>query len=174
MHLLDYRINSGNRYENYNGELDNPGQWFARWVETELGWGTQVVELTPTRIHTQTTVLSAEDTMIFTGTEEEMAPFVKAAAFTVFFTNQQLKDGFKNELPMVMSYTEGNPLTIAMASGFLLGKGRAKSVCLALLCEQDVDCLDRYRDIPLKDLIVMTQMYLFENATHDDLKAVAY
>lgn len=172
MHLLDYRINSGIRYENFNGEVKDIGKVFARWLDTEVGWGTQVKELTETHLYTQTHVMAAEDNMIFTGTEEEMRPFVKAASLTVFMANRQLKDEFKNELPLIMEVTKGIPLWIECSAGMVLGRSRVRFVCLALLCEQYPERLDQYKDLALDDLITATRMYLFENTTHDELAMV--
>lgn len=114
---------------------------FDKLFRSELMFGGQVTVLTPTRIETQTRVMSKLDTTVVTGEEAEMAPLVAVVATYVTVQHdrhENIVQRAADELMRVAGEKDSKgkdtvkPLFAAMLAGPLMGQATLKEMLASL------------------------------------------
>ncbi len=128
-------------------------------VVSELGFGGQVIDLSPTRVAIETPLFGGDiDTTIFEGSEEEMVLIVKVAAHHAMIMNDEksrevIIGKAVDSLGMLPKEIGGLPLYISLLAPFLLG-GRSAGVALLFgVGITDPEIVKTFAPISLKDLV---------------------
>lgn len=97
---------------------------FGMLVENELGFGGQVLEVTPTRVVVRTNVLSCVDTATFEGNLEEMRHLFEIAAYySVAMSDKEIFSRTSDKVFRVLDFKGDGvkPLHLHLAGGMLFG-----------------------------------------------------
>lgn len=108
----------------------------SHFIEFELAYGGQVIDLSETKVIVRTVVLDCVDLTTFEGSKEEMILIVEAAYVSVSFTIQSdnILQSFKDMIiNKIMEITKGNPLLIKLSSDIISGKCSIRVILLTIL-----------------------------------------
>jgi hypothetical protein len=132
-------------------------------IEFELGYGGQLIDVSPTKVVTETQVLGCQDKTEFMGSEEEMKPLVHFAGVTIglfemAITNDKIVD-------LLVKKTQGKAMLLANYAPILVGQGAMRGAIGHMLGMTKEDI----RATKLKDMIVGYQL-LHEGCSPEQVK----
>lgn len=134
---------------------------FDMLLECELGFGSEILELTPTTVVTKTRVLGDIDYTTFTGSEEDMRALVQAAAYGTLARSMHLSEEHRPDyVKKVMEFTEGNPGLISMSSDIILGNGVKRVVAVAVLADGKPELIETLSRLTYTELLTLLEWKL--------------
>lgn len=175
MREISIRFKDNETFPFYDREAPNPGWTFSQFLHCELGFGARIIELSPTRIHSETRVLGCVDTVIIEGTETEMRPFIQAA----FWYHQSRKQLYKLEHIANLDKL-GDALQelkhvdlMDTAIGMMAGERGVRLICIAMLMDGKQSRYEQLSTLRLEDLRVMLELKLYSDVPFDELLELA-
>lgn len=143
-------------------------------LNSELGFGGTVIELTDECIVTQTRVMGCVDVSKFTGTVEEMKNLVMVTVIAATLRESLLSDDNIGKLSeRINRFAQGSPFLLEHGSGILMGGGLVKAVCLAIICDKDLETVERFKRLSKDDLFALLCLKLFEGSSKEELLDLA-
>ena len=131
----------------------------------ELGFGTVIREITPTRVVCLTRVMNCLDTVIFEGKVEEMRLLVEAA---ILYCQARKIDTLQAAfIDHTLKVTKGNPLLIKMGMGILYGNAAIRAVILAMIGNIEF----KHIDLDVKDLLAIMALIRIDGCPIEDVLA---
>jgi hypothetical protein len=128
-------------------------------LECEFGFGCTVISIGDSDVSVQTELMGITDTTALTGSKEEMALIVKAAAYYSHIKDQMYKPDYRKNLAQhVLDMTGGNPRVISMGLGMFTGISFLRGTLIAMLCEDDVQYLPQMRKLDQPTLMAMFEL----------------
>lgn len=150
------------------------------FVIYELGYGGQVVGLADVvggvEIQTVTRVMGCFDKTIFTGSKEEMTPFLDFTG--VYSKVSEIKEVKEKNMDDVFRITKGIPLMVKLGGDFLMGSGSIQATIYSLILmeyfkeaepsqDQVKELMDKLANVKskekLKDMLAAWVMMRYEN-----------
>lgn len=130
----------------------------------ELGFGGSVTELTATRLVVETRIFQDLDTVVFEGSEEEMAFLVRVAAYHDLVTSDpdsrdvlvEKTADFLGDLP---DGCRGNAFFITHLAPLFMGAATTSAALLMAAGITEVELLNRLKRIILKDLVAAVNIH---------------
>jgi len=146
-------------------------------IYSELGFGGEIIEVSETRMVTETEIFSCIDTVVFEGSAEEMLPLLQ----TGYFYEQAGQGSVKDEvLNMTVENWEklpdnvkGKPIFVTTLGVWALARNRLKAAVLLALGITDEEDLKTGLELPIQDLATtMEIMQTYPEMTGKTLKQV--
>jgi hypothetical protein len=143
-------------------------------ISCELGFGGQLMEVTPTRVVVQTEVMGCIDITIFEGTEEAMVMLVKTAHIANHVRHLSMStDNINHISKNLLDFSEGSPAVIAMAAGMFIGAGIVKGTIIALLAGDDESVLPQLSAFSKDMLLTLLELHVENGVSCKDLIELA-
>ena len=137
------------------GEIDQPlenaVESLLKW---ELGYGGQITAATSIRVEVKTPILGKTDRTVFSGTKEEMRPFLE-----VVLASLQVEVAAGNKVTEIAykeigEFSGGLPLLICHLGPIHAGQAKTKLTLIALLAEDEAG-VEALKDKGLEELILL-------------------
>lgn len=143
-------------------------------LNSELGFGGTVIEFTDERIVTKTRVMGCVDVSAFTGTVEEMKNLVLVTAIGATLRESLLSgDNIDKLAARINQFAQGSPFLLEHGSGIMMGAGLVRAVCLAIICDKDLEAITRLKLLSKDDLFALLCLKLFEGSSKEELLDLA-
>lgn len=173
--IINSRNNSGVIYENKPGQ-HTVSSALELMLIYEFGYGGRLVELTPTKVVIQTTIMACVDTQTITGSEEEMKLVVEAACLAHEY--HPMRKGLPSEyrdaaMGVVMRETNGNPLLLSLGHGLLLGKPAVQAALLHMIAPTDEATVTELLKFSTKELLPIMTLIRIDGVSIEDALELA-
>lgn len=168
------RYNSGRVIASYSEDIP-PLQLIRNFIRCELAFGGVVTDITPTSVEVKTRVLSSEDVTTYSGTEEEIAPFVEIAKLSLISTKILYEENLEELTEKTMNITNGNPFLVFAASGMIAGEHIAH-LAMARACSfKNDELMKKFIDQKVRYNDLVSAHELIENgATCADIESLIF
>lgn len=138
----------------------------SQLIEFEWEFGGKTVFVSKTAVMVVTMVMGCKDSTLIEGTEEEMAPFLTAVGCCAIVRNEAPGMTIPNDAKRTF---KNSPEMAEHAAQIIQGTSTGKGICLLMLNIDDEDFISKSSKLPLKDLLALVEMCVFENASNDDI-----
>lgn len=159
---MQWRINSGQRFDQGIQEFKTSGEALGNMLEVELGWGAHVTELTITKVSLVTQVLNCTDYSVYEGSAEEMWPLYQLM-LVVLHSEKRFGGAIADQAWRSMELAFGvrvKPLVAKMMGGLVMGNARLRVAVIlsaGFTDESDVK-LGLESQVSLKDLAAVADL----------------
>jgi len=161
------RTKDGETYK--SKKTDQPWGALSQLLECDIGWNSEILELTETRLVNRVKVLGCIDDTVYTGTEEEMKYLVKAAGYAALLQAKQLQPEYRDALvSKVQHLSGGNARVIDMGLPMFLGSGVKRGAIIGIICEGHEGDIEKVKQLDYSRLITLLE-WKVEGADHETL-----
>lgn len=147
----------------------SPWDALSQLLECDIGWNSEITELTGTILSNKAKVLGCIDLTTYKGSEDDMKYLVKAASYAMLLQAKQLEPEYREALVnKVAKLSEGSPRIIDMGLPMFLGSGVKRGAILGILGEGNEQDLDKLKLLDYSGLTTLLN-WKVEGADHETL-----
>lgn len=132
-----------------------------RFLLFEIGYGGRITGLSNTSVTVTTFVMSCKDTMILSGTEDEMRLLVEAACHSMMVDpiGDETPEEYKDKvMSLAVKVTNGNPLMLKLGGGLILGGFSLKAILISMIGVASQEYVQELMKYQNKDLFVCMEL----------------